>query len=69
MFPHFWRLSKQFPRFRYIVAQVDYMQEEAKGIRYTPTYTFFSKGKKVDEFYGSDERRLRDHLWLHSPLY
>merc|ERR1712226_697232 len=67
MFPHFLKLSKKFSEYKYVVAQVDYMQEEAKSVRYTPTYSFFSKGKKVDEFFGSDEQRLRDHLWLHSP--
>uniref|UniRef100_A0A7S1SWN0 Thioredoxin domain-containing protein n=1 Tax=Tetraselmis chuii TaxID=63592 RepID=A0A7S1SWN0_9CHLO len=68
MLPHYIKFSREFPKNKYVVAQVDYMFHEAKGIKYTPTYTFFSKGKKVDEFFGSDAQRLRDHLWLHSPL-
>eukprot|EP00873_Tetraselmis_striata_P002327 jgi/Tetstr1/422591/TSEL_013398.t1 len=68
MLPYLIKYSKEFPQHKYAVAQVDYMLHEAKGIKFTPTYTFFSKGKKVDEFFGSDAQRLRDHLWLHSPL-
>uniref|UniRef100_A0A061QZI0 Thioredoxin 1 n=1 Tax=Tetraselmis sp. GSL018 TaxID=582737 RepID=A0A061QZI0_9CHLO len=68
MLPHYMSLTKQFPRFQYAVAQVDYMKSEVKGLKYTPTYSFYHKGRKVDEFFGSDRQRLQDHLWLHSSM-
>ncbi|KAK9814615.1 hypothetical protein WJX72_008729 [[Myrmecia] bisecta] len=66
MFPHFYRFSKEFPENKYVVAQLDYMDVESKGITYTPTYTFYKQGKKVDEFFGSNPQQLRDHIWLHT---
>lgn len=49
-----------------MVAQLDFMQQEAKDIKFTPTYAFYKQGKVVDQFWGSDPQQLRDHIWLHS---
>lgn len=57
----------QFTGVKYVLAQLDYLQEEATDISYTPTYTVHNaKGKKVDEFFGVNPQKLDDHLWLHS---
>lgn len=55
-----------FPNVKYAVAQVDYLDEAAKNVQYTPTFAIFKQGKKVDEFYGANEQQLRDRLWLHA---
>ena len=49
-----------------MLAQMDYLDAELKGIRYSPTFAVFYKGRKVDQFYGSEPRQLADHVWLHS---
>ena len=56
----------QFPKKRYVVAQLDYMTEAAEHVRFTPTFRFVRKGRTVDQFYGASPQALRDHLWLHS---
>lgn len=65
-FPTFFTLSKKYNQVTYAVAQVDYMKERAKSIRYSPTFAFFRNGKKVDELVGKDAQKLEDHLWLQS---
>eukprot|EP00884_Botryococcus_braunii_P000652 jgi/Botrbrau1/10588/Bobra.0358s0008.2 len=66
MFPHFHAFSKKFPELRFLVAQLDFMDREAKDIKFTPTYAFYRQGKVVDQFWGSDPQQLQDHIWLHS---
>jgi len=56
----------QFPAFKYVVAQIDYMHEAAQSVHYTPTFRFVRGGKTVDQFYGASHQQLHDHLWLHS---
>ena len=56
----------QFPQVKVAVAQVDFMKERAKGIKFSPTFSFFRNGKKIDEVVGKDPVKLEDHLWLHS---
>lgn len=56
----------QFPQFKYVIAQIDYMQEAAEGVLYTPTFRFVHKGKTVDQFYGAEQQMLRDRMWLHT---
>eukprot|EP00803_Ostreobium_quekettii_P004229 evm.model.scf_1545.1 EVM.evm.TU.scf_1545.1 scf_1545:8222-9918(+) len=66
VFPHFLRLSRRFPSFSYAVAQIDYLKKEAQHVEYTPTFTFYHKGKRVDEIFGSNMEQLHDHMWLHA---
>lgn len=68
LFPHYIAMTREFPALRFAVAQVDYMQESIKDIQLTPTIAVYKRGRKVDQFYGSDAQRLRDHLWLHSDV-
>ena len=56
----------QHKQHRYVLAQLDYLDMELKGIRYSPTFAVFHRGRKVDQFYGSEPRQLADHVWLHS---
>ena len=56
----------QFPQHQYMLAQIDYMEKELKGIKYSPTFAVFKQGRKVDQFYGAEPQQLRDHIWLHS---
>lgn len=64
-FPDFLQLAKRFDRIKYGVAQVEWLLERAAGVKYSPTFTFFSKGgRKVDEVLGKDKQKLEDHLWL-----
>lgn len=59
--------SSQYTGVKYVLAQLDYLQEEAADVSFTPTYSIHNaKGKKVDEFYGVNPQKLDDHLWLHS---
>ena len=70
---------------RFIIADADFLPEMAADIRYTPTFAFYQRGKRVrcsggalvrcvtdgaavqvDEFVGTNERMLRDRVWLHS---
>jgi thioredoxin 1 len=66
MLPHFLALTSAFPRLKYAVAQVDFMEAAARGVTYTPTFSVFRRGRRVDSFYGSNQQQLRDHLWLHN---
>ncbi|KAJ9531393.1 hypothetical protein V8C86DRAFT_3084073 [Haematococcus lacustris] len=63
--PAFIALSQQYTQLTYAVAQVDFMPERAKGMRYSPLFVFTRGGRKVDEVVGKDEQRLADHVWLH----
>ena len=70
---------------RFIIADADFLPEMAADIRYTPTFAFYQRGKRVranapvasrrfayraaaqvDEFVGTNERMLRDRVWLHA---
>jgi len=45
MFPHFLRLSRQHPQHKYVLAQVDYMGDEAKVLVLAlPLLYFWSRG-------------------------
>ncbi|GMH43157.1 hypothetical protein BSKO_11079 [Bryopsis sp. KO-2023] len=66
VFPQFLRLTQQFPGLRYAVAQIDYMKDEAKHVEYTPTFTFYKNGARVDEVFGAEMEKLKDRMWLHS---
>eukprot|EP00891_Asterochloris_glomerata_P002076 jgi/Astpho2/2076/Aster-x0078 len=63
-----YRTSKEFPGNMYVVAQIDYMEEAAKGINYTPTFRLYHKGRRVDEFLPQHVQQIRDHLWLYSEV-
>ena len=56
----------QHPQHQYVLAQIDYMNTELKGIKFSPTFAVFHRGRKTDQFYGSSARQLADHVWLHS---
>ena len=56
----------QFPNTRFVLADADYLPELAADVRYTPTFSFFRAGKKVDEFVGTNTQMLRDRTWLWS---
>lgn len=56
----------QHPQHKYVVAQVDYMKDALQGIKVTPTFAVFNKGRKVDQFFGPSPQQLRDRVWLHS---
>lgn len=50
----------------FVMADVDRMPEMAHDIRYTPTFSFYVNGKKVDEIFGSNRRQIGDRMWLHA---
>lgn len=56
----------QFPNMTFVMADVDRMPEMAHDIRYTPTFSFYVNGKKVDEIFGSNRRQIGDRMWLHA---
>mmetsp|Transcript_16153 Transcript_16153/g.35102 ORF Transcript_16153/g.35102 Transcript_16153/m.35102 type:complete len:140 (-) Transcript_16153:322-741(-) len=64
--PAFVKLTQKFTRPLFVVADVDSVPEVSKDVRYTPTFSFYSRGKKVDEIYGVNRQQLQDHIWLHS---
>lgn len=49
-----------------MAASVENMHEAVKGIHWSPHFSFFRKGRQVDEFHGNNVQRLRDRVWLHS---
>ena len=51
---------------RFVIADADFLPETASDIRYTPTICFFQRGRKTDEFVGTNETMLRDRVWLWS---
>ncbi len=56
----------QHPDHKYVIAQVDYMKDALQGIKYTPTFAVYKKGRKVDQFFGPSVQQLQDRIWLHS---
>ncbi|GAQ91722.1 hypothetical protein KFL_008390050 [Klebsormidium nitens] len=68
MVPELAKISKEFPKPLYVVADVDLLPETSKHVKYTPTFTVFHRSRKIDEFWGSNVQKLRDHIWLHEDL-
>jgi len=62
--PFYLQLAKTYPDALFVIADVDHLPEAASTIRFTPTFTFFARGKKVDEFAGADKQRLSDRCWV-----
>ena len=56
----------QHPEHLFVIAQVDCMRDALQGIRYTPTFAVYRKGRKADQFLGPSPAQLRDRVWLHS---
>lgn len=56
----------QYSQHKYAVAQVETMVKTVSSIKYTPTFTVYRNGKRVDEVIGKDTQKLEDHLWLHT---
>mmetsp|Transcript_31370 Transcript_31370/g.43528 ORF Transcript_31370/g.43528 Transcript_31370/m.43528 type:complete len:136 (+) Transcript_31370:211-618(+) len=67
--PAFVRMTQEFSKPLFVLTDVDNVPTESKDIRYTPTFSFYNKGRKVDELYGVNQQQLRDHIWLHTPDY
>lgn len=65
MLPEFGAASRNYPDVHFVLADVDTLPETAADVRFTPTFTFYHKGKKVDEITKTNPRGLRDHMWLH----
>lgn len=63
--PEVLQLAQQYPNALFVAADVDRLPEAASHIRFTPTFTFFYRGRRVDEFAGADTQQLSDHCWLH----
>jgi len=66
MLPAFLGLADAYPGHTFVVADVDRLPIAADAIRYTPTFSFYRRGRKVDEFFGGTEQKLQDRVWLHS---
>lgn len=62
--PKFAEMEKEFPDVVFIKVDVDENSEtaEAENINAMPTFKFYKNGKKVDEFCGANEGRLRDMI-------
>ena len=64
-FPDFLSLAKRYDRIKYGAAQVEWLKEKAVGIKFSPTFSLYSKqGRLVDQVLGKDKQKLEDHLWL-----
>ena len=50
----------------FVLADVDTLPETAEHVRFTPTFTFYRKGRKVDEIAKIKPRALRDRMWMHA---
>ena len=58
--------SRAYPESHFVLADVDTLPDSAKDVRFTPTFTFYRKGKKIDEITKTTPRGLRDHAWMHA---
>jgi thioredoxin 1 len=59
MLPEFGAASREYPDAHFVLADVDTLPETAADIRYTPTFSFYQKGRKVDEITKTNPRGLR----------
>ena len=66
MLPEFGAASRAYPESHFVLADVDTLPDSAKDVRFTPTFTFYRKGKKIDEITKTTPRGLRDHAWMHA---
>ena len=46
---------------------MDTLPETGKDIRFTPTFSFYRGGVKLDEITRTSPQQLRDHVWMHAP--
>lgn len=67
MLSEFGEASRRHPDAHFVLADVDTLPETAEHIRFTPTFAFYRKGRKVDEISKVKPRDLRDRMWLHAP--
>ena len=66
MLPAFGDASREYPEAHFALADVDTLPETAEHVRFTPTFSFFRDGKKVDEVAKIKPRDFRDRMWLHA---
>ena len=66
MLPEFGDASRKYPDAHFVLADVDTLPETAEHVRFTPTFTFYRKGRKVDEIAKIKPRALRDRMWMHA---
>jgi thioredoxin len=66
--PIFAQLSEQYPNVVFLKVDVDEMQQTAQqcGISAMPTFQFFHRGIKIDEFKGANPSALQQALQRHS---
>ncbi|KAF7257273.1 hypothetical protein EG68_05777 [Paragonimus skrjabini miyazakii] len=65
--PTFVSLSTEFPNAAFLKVNVDENSETAQAfnVRCMPTFVFLKNGKKVEEFSGADEKKLRQTIMKH----
>ena len=66
LLPEFGAASRAYPESHFVLADVDTLPDSARDVRFTPTFTFYRKGKKIDEITKTTPRGLRDHAWMHA---
>jgi len=64
IFPHMIKLTERFTSIAYAVGQLDFHSQASEGVEYSPTFAIYRGDKKVDQFWGTDKRKLHDHVWL-----
>ncbi|ACO62260.1 predicted protein [Micromonas commoda] len=67
MLPEFGAAARRHPEAHFVLADVDTLPETGKDIRFTPTFSFYRSGVKLDEITRTSPQQLRDHVWMHAP--
>lgn len=69
--PIFNQLSEKYPDVVFLKVDVDEMQGTARqcGISAMPTFQFFHRTKKIDEFKGADPNKLQQTIDRHARTY
>ena len=67
MLPEFGAAARRHPEAHFVLADVDTLPETGKDIRFTPTFSFYRGGVKLDEITRTSPQQLRDHVWMHAP--
>ena len=68
LLPVFGDASREYPDAHFVLADVDTLPETAEHIRFTPTFSFWRDGRKIDEVSKIKARDFLDRMWLHAGV-
>lgn len=66
MLPVFGEASRTYGDTHFVLADVDTLPRTAEHVRFTPTFSFWRDGRKVDEVSKIKPKDFADRMWLHA---